>query len=289
MAEARRGFDKNVYIFIVFLIVIGLLVFLMKCLTSNKCNADFTFAPATIYSNTNVTFTAQGASNNVKWDFGDGTTMDGSPATHTFGRPDSFKVTMHSGDCTREHWVQVLKKAEIVVETYPEPKIEGPDKATVGQPVMFKEVSGNGKSWEWYFQETGGVDGKEQSVKYAFQYAGDKEITVVIDGKGKATHKIKVAAAKNPGSGKAGKTPVEFLAMIKDCQARKKEISDFIGVVCDMGEKIKITEGKGAEEQIFSSYLQQLRSQTDEITVQDVKCDNSNGCITNIRISQKHN
>ncbi len=149
-------------------------------------SASFTYSPSSPQVGQTVSFTGSasgGASPySYSWSFGDGSTVTGSPVTHSYSSAGSFTVTLTVKDSGSPQ--QTVTSQQTVSVTSPPPALTAsftydPSSPQVGQTVLFSGSASGGVSpysYSWSFGD--GSTGTGSSVTHA--YASTGSFTVVL-------------------------------------------------------------------------------------------------------------
>src|SRR6266516_3511967 len=149
-------------------------------------SASFTYSPSSPQVGQTVSFTGSasgGASPySYSWSFGDGSTVTGSPVTHSYSSAGSFTVTLTVKDSGSPQ--QTVTSQQTVSVTSPPPALTAsftydPSSPQVGQTVLFSGSASGGVSpyrSSWSFGD--GSTGTGSSVTHA--YASTGSFTVVL-------------------------------------------------------------------------------------------------------------
>jgi PKD repeat protein len=287
-------FDKQVLALFGGTIGLSVLILGFKVVTAPESCPDIKITVSNIHPNENapITFSSDKAdAKSWEWDFGDGSPHVTTPtANHLYKSTGSYKAKLKiNGRCVSDETLISVRRDET---NLPEPVIDGPVTAVVGQPVKFSETSGKGVSWEWSFGENPGVDATTQEVTYTYKTAGKKTIELSINGKGKSkvvdlAIDVKPASEKPAGGGGTKSiTEAEFTAMLNDVIARKKTNTIFNACLCG---KMKMDITVNGKKQSFDSYTTQLNKSNYSTVIKNVTLikDPKTGCITGIVINDK--
>ncbi|PUZ29294.1 hypothetical protein DCC81_07495 [Chitinophaga parva] len=163
-----------------------------------------TFAP---------TITSKDPVTSLDWDFGDGTTGTGNPATHTYTKQGDFdiKLTMHTaGGCVKDTVFKgaVQTGTPLTVDFSADPLV-----ACAKTPIAFKNLTtpvplNDSIVWLWQFGNDGAST--EQTPSHSFLIPGKQTITLTATNNGCVTRAQKVDYLTI-------RTPVAIFTLKQDC------------------------------------------------------------------------
>ena len=146
--------------------------------------ANFTYTPHHGNAPLNVVFTSTstGIVDTLSWDFGDGNSGDGSPASHIFTTgvyTVTLTATNDGGSTTKTGVVSVTPPAPVA-------NFEATSSTTGAKPfaVQFADVSvydGTIITWRWDFDGDGTYDSSEQNPLYVYTSAGTYNVYLLVD------------------------------------------------------------------------------------------------------------
>lgn len=125
--------------------------------------------------------------NGFSWDFGDGTTAEGTEVSHVYEQPGEYLVTLYA-DIEGGHpsCGQLELKQKVIVNAAPVPVIDGPELVAAGQTAVFDaggshDDDGAVTAYRWDFGD--GNTGSGVITAHRFAEAGvyDLSLTVVDD------------------------------------------------------------------------------------------------------------
>jgi hypothetical protein len=120
------------------------------------------------------------------WHFGDSSVQQqGQQVYHTFTKAGSFVVTLEVGKCSWSQEVQVINPIPPAASTPAAdvfPVIDGPTEAFVGRPVTFSNSTPGANRWEWRLQQPNAETHTQRSHTYVFSSAGERIVTLVVNG-----------------------------------------------------------------------------------------------------------
>ena len=166
--------------------------------------ADFSWTPVSPVAGEVVTFTGNVVTGTEpltwEWDFGDGGTGTGNPATHTYGAPGNYTVVMTvTNACGFEVVTYTVAVAGVCVPPSGADFSWTPITPTVGQSVTFSGTVDSGTppfTYAWAFGD-GGV-GSGQVVVHTYEATGTYDVLLTVTnacGQTTATHSIVVRPA----------------------------------------------------------------------------------------------
>ncbi|MFC6097607.1 PKD domain-containing protein [Flavobacterium qiangtangense] len=199
--QIKTHFDGKVilFFFIIFIVACGLLAF--KINTKEVCTVkDFKIDAPSFKSGELITFSDNTLNaSEWRWYFGDGSKISyRSKVAHSFSKPGKYTIKLLvNNSCTVEKTITIVEKNEVVDESLL-PKFTGPAFAYVGEPVAFIDTTAHAKSWEWRFGDGSKIDAIDKNPTYTYRTAGEKAVTLVINGDMKyfAQRKITVLPAR---------------------------------------------------------------------------------------------
>jgi hypothetical protein len=187
-------FDLKIVLFFVLFLLSSIVYFLVQFFNKIDCDtARFYVLSEHFQSNESVEFNDKtDNANSWLWDFGDGSDSDSRPHTfHIYKQPGKYIVSLTiNGVCI--HTKEVIISDNLSVNKSEMPIIIASKIITVGQPTYFRGIKENGRTWEWSFGENNGVDDTGQNPVYTFAKAGEKIITLVVNGNFNSVARIAV-------------------------------------------------------------------------------------------------
>jgi PKD repeat protein len=148
--------------------------------------ANFTAAPTTTTTGTNVAFTdaSTGSPTTWAWTFGDGGTSSSQNPTYPYAATGVYTVSLTvtnasgSNTFTQTNYITVNAPAPVANFT------GNPTNITVGSSVSFTDTStGNPTAWAWTFGD-GGTSSAGPSVAHAYNTAGTYSVSLSVTGPG---------------------------------------------------------------------------------------------------------
>lgn len=177
-------FDLRILLFFTLFFMGAIVYFLFQFFNRVDCDTSkFYVLSEHFQSNEAVEFYDKTVNaNSWEWDFGDNSELD--PRQHTFHiykRPGKYIVTLTINDnCV--HAKEVVITDNNSINKSEMPIIIASQSITVGRPTYFRGIKQGGKTWEWSFGESDGVDDTSQNPVYTFEKAGEKIVTLVANG-----------------------------------------------------------------------------------------------------------
>ncbi len=135
-----------------------------------------------------------------EWYFGDNTSTSSYPReTHLYTKPSKYKVTLILEDSIKIEKIILINPTKIKEEPWSNFEYT-PKDITVGQKVLFKDLTKNAKSWEWRFGESNdmSVNSKEKNPSYIYKTGGIKTISLITNGDYKSIVKLQIYISKYP-------------------------------------------------------------------------------------------
>jgi hypothetical protein len=179
--------DEQVYMAMFAVAFVSLLIFGFRFVGRHPC------PPLTlqIQSNTDsfkagnlISFVAETQEgSNFSWNYGDGVRDDGtSPTTlHKFTRAGTFTVSVTVNDKCTEFQSIVITEDRIPDNNLFGTLFIGPEKAYMGMPVPFTDLSNKSAKWEWHYEDDPMVGDTTKSVTHVFKTPGLKKVTLMIN------------------------------------------------------------------------------------------------------------
>lgn len=199
--QIKTHFDGKVILsfFIIFILACGLLAF--KINTKEVCSVkEFKVEAPSFKAGELITFSDNTSNaSEWRWYFGDGSKISyRSKVAHSFSKPGKYTIKLLvNNSCKVEKTITIVPKNELIDESLL-PKFGGPKFAYVGEPVTFNDTTAHAKSWEWRFGDGSKIDAIDKNPSYTYRTAGEKAVTLVINGDMKyfAQRKITVLPAR---------------------------------------------------------------------------------------------
>lgn len=181
--KSLQNFDYRVFISFGILLIISLLFLFYQFTRHVDCDdARFFIHADEFMPNRVIEFhdNTKGASS-WQWDFGDSTTVDKRQITfHQYKKPGEYIVRLTiNNNCTHEKLVTITNISQ---QTGYLPSIISPNVVAVGESVQFGAEKEGGESWEWSFGESSATDALGKNPSYTFRSAGEKKITLIVNG-----------------------------------------------------------------------------------------------------------
>jgi PKD repeat protein len=165
-----------------------------------------------LYTDELILFTAEGTdvkNQSLVWNFGDQSKLNDNNITaiHSYKAPGRYDVSLTINGNRQENKTIYITEAPRHDDPNLLAQFTGPDKATVGEPVTFKDLTSGAREWNWYFGETNSLDAVTAEAKYTFSTPGFKNVTLIVNGK--MTGRLKVFVAPKPVVKPSPKPPGE--------------------------------------------------------------------------------
>jgi len=174
-------------------------------IVTEPCAAVFTAAPNPIYLGQTVAFTSTSpGATSFSWNFGDGQSGTGNPATHIYSAAGTYQATL-SITCT--YGTHTSEPVAIVVDEIPacSPFFTiTPETACVDVPLSFT-ANADAQSWTWDFGD--GTTGTGREITHSYTHADNYVVTLTT-----------LCAAG--GSGVASKTLLVSSTLLADLTAQ---------------------------------------------------------------------
>lgn len=129
-------------------------------------------------------FDLDGVVNQFSWDFGDGRRGGGATPRHSYKAAGTYRVILTIdgdaiGNCSRRDTDEI----EVTIEAAPEPKIDAPQKAGVGELVTFdggqSAIDAGGiAEWRWEFGD--GTTAVGDKVSHRYDSHGSYTVTLTV-------------------------------------------------------------------------------------------------------------
>lgn len=174
---------KVIFLFVTFL-SIGIIWIIVQLFNHVECeDAKFYVFADTFQNQESIEFYDKTPNaKSWEWDFGDGSAPDTRRHTfHIYKKPGDYYITLTvNGSCVNEK--RITLKNKLLAQDESGAQIITPKIITAGQPAYIRAQSDDAKTWEWTFGENKGLDETVADPVYTFTTAGEKTITLVING-----------------------------------------------------------------------------------------------------------
>ncbi len=303
-----------VYVLFAFMFVfLGVLAF--RVFTGEDCNkvgfvvVSDGFRAGEVITLKDTTFGAK----SWEWNFGDNTPVSQIKApVHVYEKPGKYELKLTvNGSCEKLLTLNILPKKQVVVDVDDAlklPVITSPKRIYLGEPAMFSADSTNGKTFEWNFGETERTDASGKQVSYTFSGAGQKNVTVYVNGLANVVTK-KVNVQKRPDGGpaptpepvpapapqnteplpKGVKAPLisdeDFTKLLNEIAKGKTQLNDLLTYSC--GKSDIVVTVNNAEKQNLAEFFNYLKSNNKIVVKRARLRTNANYCILDIEVDTK--
>ncbi len=181
----RQFLDTSVFFVFIVFIIIGLGSFGYKMYNHQECPNIVVELPASrFYAGELVQFInkTSGEESN-KWDFGDESPVSNKKnPSHIYETPGKYTVKLEVDNQCFEFLEVVVDEKIVPVDDKIFPKFSGPSSTMVGRKISFRNLTVNGKTFEWRFGETGKVDSRSKDASYVFKTPGNKTVSLMVNG-----------------------------------------------------------------------------------------------------------
>ncbi len=174
--------DRRIYLSLGIVLLLSIILLLVQYFRRVDCESAKFLVSGDMSINKVVEFYDNTPNaKNWEWDFGDGSAPDYRQRTlHQYKKAGNYIIRLKiNGHCVHEKSIHITTTSQ---NTGYLPRIIAPSVVTVGQKVDFLGEKEGGQSWEWSFGESIDTDALGQSVSYHFKSAGQKKVTLIVNG-----------------------------------------------------------------------------------------------------------
>lgn len=171
--------DRRVIYIVIGVVVLGLSISLLKLAAKDEvAKPVFKINPTSITVGKSIQFSDKTPqAEEWEWDFGDGNSSYEAAGLYTYAQAGTYVVKLTVNNRLSDS-LKISVKDSIIKTTGPEPVIQAPKTAVVGQTVTLKDPTPGASSWQWKFGESGTVDRTEQTARYAYKNPGTYTIVL---------------------------------------------------------------------------------------------------------------
>ena len=172
--------DKRVLITLGAIIVIAGAILIVRMLGDNCTIESISLSSNKEMVGKAITFDCVTESDQVTWDFGDQSKLEGAKATHTYSQPGKYKVFAKAGeDCQSSiEEIEIIPVPTIVTIM---PAVSIPKIIRAMELTTFKDETDKANEWNWKVSESGEI-GNSKSFSTSFKKAGSYTISLSVKG-----------------------------------------------------------------------------------------------------------
>lgn len=129
----------------------------------------------------NVSFSAQGTGGKYYWDFGDGTTWEGSSnASHSYQKPGNYTVSVRVDDGRGSTCSTASSSTRIQIGEPPIARISDITSCLVNEPVQFDGSGSQGSNLSYHWNFGDGTTGEGVRASHTYQKAGNYRVILTV-------------------------------------------------------------------------------------------------------------